>query len=162
MRKKRDKTNFKFSNRLHYTLIFIVAIILLSVGVYAYIVSPSPGTNPNPGHNLSTIAPPAGCTGGQYLRYVTIESVPHWECATPPSMPSGYLSGYEIVSRYEDSEDMSIGCPTGKVVLGGGCEANTYGISIEKSVPVTSYYWSCRFSEADAYNTVRAICASIN
>jgi hypothetical protein len=61
-----------FSNKLFYTLVAILVIILLAVGINALI----PGTAPNPGHSMETVAPPFGCASGEYLRW----NSPNWEC----------------------------------------------------------------------------------
>jgi hypothetical protein len=66
--KKRGK-KFDISNKLAYTLIVILSIILLGVGVYAI------GAVPNPGHAISQLQP---CDNGQTL----VVSGGVWTCAT--------------------------------------------------------------------------------
>ena len=77
VRKKRMKKSFLKSipNRLGYTLIVILFIVLLGIGVYAW----TPGQIPNPGHNLNMIGPPSPCTSGQVITYNGVNLV----CSTP-------------------------------------------------------------------------------
>ena len=71
------KEKFKISNRVLYTLITVGIFIILAVGAYAL----TGGIAPNPGHLITDIAPPSGCTSGQFLEF----SGGTWICATPAS-----------------------------------------------------------------------------
>lgn len=55
----------RVSNRLHYTLITIIAVLFVAVAVYAL----TPGVAPNPGHVISNVAPPSACSSGQFLKW---------------------------------------------------------------------------------------------
>ena len=63
--KKRKLNKLNISNRLSYTLITIILLSVIIVGVYAL----APGVKPNPGHLITEIAPPAGCSSGQVLSW---------------------------------------------------------------------------------------------
>ena len=71
---KRGGVTIYLSNRLLYTIIFSV-IILLTTGI-VYAVGSS--SYPNPGHNISSIGSPAGCTNGQFLQWTGTD----WTCAS--------------------------------------------------------------------------------
>ena len=58
--------NIKFSNRLSFTILSVVAVLLLATVVYADI---TPGVAPNPGHTVLQVAPPSTCTDGQFLKW---------------------------------------------------------------------------------------------
>src|SRR3990172_11638661 len=62
----------RISNRLSYTIIAVVALILLGTGVYSL----SPGVAPDPGHTFDQIDPPSGCTLGQVLQWTGSS----WSC----------------------------------------------------------------------------------
>ncbi len=75
---KRGKTiQINLSNRLLYTIIAIGVLLIAGVGVYAL----TPGTAPNPGHTIDTIAPPTGCGDGEFLQFV--DATIGWGCTTP-------------------------------------------------------------------------------
>ncbi|MFH1365326.1 MAG: hypothetical protein ABIH28_01965 [archaeon] len=59
------KSRLIISNRALYTFLFLLMGILVLGGIYAL----SPGVAPNPGHPISEIGPPAGCTAGQVLKF---------------------------------------------------------------------------------------------
>jgi hypothetical protein len=63
--KKKGGLNVKinFSNRWLYTLIALGILVIISVGVYAL----QAGVKPNPGHDLSELGVPSGCTSGQFI-----------------------------------------------------------------------------------------------
>jgi hypothetical protein len=71
---------FNISNKLGYTLIVILTIVLLGIGVYANSV----GTAPNPGHLLSTLSPDSPCSSGQVVSWNGANLV----CTTPTTLPS--------------------------------------------------------------------------
>ncbi len=89
-----------FSNRLSFTILSIIAIVLFATVVYATYVAP-PGTSggsdageiANPGHTIQDIGAPSGCAVGQYLQYqhAPTENGGYWACATitiPTATPS--------------------------------------------------------------------------
>ncbi|MFH1311027.1 MAG: hypothetical protein ABIH65_01325 [Nanoarchaeota archaeon] len=81
---KKEKNLFlnkKISNRLSYTIISLVALILVAVIVYAIV--------PNPGHPISAIEEPSGCVAGQVLTWTG--SV--WSCASVSGGGTGNISG---------------------------------------------------------------------
>lgn len=100
VRKKRMKKSFLESipNRLGYTLIVILFIVLLGIGVYAL----TPGVAPNPGHTLATIAPPSPCTSGQVITWDGVNLV----CSTP--------SANHAIEIYQApiSATAILGCPS--------------------------------------------------
>lgn len=69
---KKRASKFNISNKLAYTLIVILSIVLIGVGVYAYGGS-APSTM---GHSAGELAPPASCTAGQTLTW----SGSAWTC----------------------------------------------------------------------------------
>jgi len=71
---KRGKKKINFSNRFIFFLVTLGILGILAVGVYAL----TPGTAPNPGHDISSISPPAGCSANQYLQF----DGTNWKCAT--------------------------------------------------------------------------------
>lgn len=91
--KLKNFKKLKISNKLSYTIIAVVAIIFLSVGVYSL----TPGTAPNPGHDISSVSPPYPCANGQYLKYVESGGAGYWQCSTVSSggisTPSPCASG---------------------------------------------------------------------
>jgi hypothetical protein len=62
----------KLSNKVFYTLVAIIVIVLLAVGINALI----PGVVPNPGHDIQTISPPNPCNSGEYIRFLGGS----WDC----------------------------------------------------------------------------------
>ncbi len=71
------KIEVNIPNKVFYSLITIVALIIFGAGVYAY------GTS-NPavlGHTISEITPPTNCNG--YLKYTSTG----WSCGTPSGTP---------------------------------------------------------------------------
>ena len=102
---------------MNYTILTILFLILLGAFVYAL----TPGVAPNPGHTIGQVSPPSGCISGQVL----VWQGSSWVC----SSISPSISGYQVVKR-TSSVSGSAGqykfgptasCPSGKVVLGGGC-----------------------------------------
>lgn len=87
MARKKRAIVFNISNKLAYTLIVILSIVLIGVGVYAL----TPGVAPNPGHTIDYIAPPAGCISGQVLTWTSsgwsCQTV--WDCITKTASGTG-------------------------------------------------------------------------
>lgn len=75
MSKKKRSKKFNISNRLAYTLIIILSIVLLGMGVYAYNMPPPT----NVGHTINEIAQPSGCLANQVLTWTGSA----WTCTTP-------------------------------------------------------------------------------
>lgn len=72
--------------------------------------------------------------------------------------------GYEIVSVHVEGEDeVTVLCPTGKKVLGGGCAGGTSGDYIEASYPAGAGGWFCRkrYSLSTLQVHAWAICARV-
>ena len=63
------KIQVNISNKTFYT--FVVAIVLIALGVVVY------AQTPNPGHDADQIAPPLGCAAGEVLIWGNSDS---WEC----------------------------------------------------------------------------------
>jgi hypothetical protein len=81
MKKKRGLTiKINLSNRYLYTFIFLGILAIIGVSVYAL----TPGVKPNPGHLLSEVAPPAGCSVNQSLIWNGTDII----CGPPSSLPS--------------------------------------------------------------------------
>jgi hypothetical protein len=78
---KKGLKKFNISNKLAYTLIVILSIVLIGVGVYAL----SPGITPNPGHIIGEVALPS-CSNGQVLGMVSGS----WDCITSPTTDSRF------------------------------------------------------------------------
>jgi hypothetical protein len=78
--------------------------------------------------------------------------------------PSGGWSGYEIVFASISAPGGRANCPSGKKVIGGGCDASaTSSQKIVGSIPFSDSGWSCDFGtgstgSASAY----AICANVD
>jgi hypothetical protein len=143
------KKRLKFSNRLSYTIIAIIALALVAVGVYA---SVGAGTTPDPGHNIQSIGAPSGCLVGQYLQYVNDQrciSGPCWICAnvssvssdnwapsdlkaTTSNAPNGNFSGYKGMNDWIQTHGCSgyHVCSTGDAIdflVSGGMLPSTGG-----------------------------------
>lgn len=164
----------KISNRLHYSLVVVVTLILVSFGVYAVVPT---GSAPNPGHSIQDVGAPSSCISGQYLRYTESAeciyegegSGPCWLCETvsTPSL-SGFISDVEYVENSGYcSGGLTATCPSGKYVLGGGCSL-TYATGatdfLRRSSPTSEgNSWYCQSSYDGATScTVYAICADID
>jgi len=96
---KKRLNKFNISNKLAYTLIALSCIILLGMGVYAI----TPGVAPDPGHLLSSIAPPENCGPNEILTWTGTA----WDCVTPVT-PSNNLqcpSRTAIVDEYSSGWD---------------------------------------------------------
>jgi hypothetical protein len=65
MKKKGLNVKINFSNRWLYTFVVLGILIVIAVGVYAL----TPGVKPNPGHSLSEVGVPTGCTSGQVVSW---------------------------------------------------------------------------------------------
>jgi hypothetical protein len=65
MKKKREGIQINLSNRWLYTFIIVGILAIIGVGVYAI----PPGVAPNPGHSLSDIGVPAGCSTNDSLKW---------------------------------------------------------------------------------------------
>ena len=91
---KRDlNIHITFNNKVLYTFISFIAILIIGVGVFAL----TPGVAPNPGHLISEVAPPAGCGTNQVLQW----SGSAWTCANPVAQ-SGEVIAFNLST-----------CPTG-------------------------------------------------
>lgn len=82
--------------------------------------------------------------------------------ATGPQGPSG-ISGYDIVSQTATASFLTVNCPTGQHVLGGGFSgANGNGLPDTSSVPTASNDgWTVTQSGFSSM-TVYAICANVS
>ena len=116
--KKRLSKKFSFSNRLSYTIIAIIALALISVGVYAY-----GGTTPSVmGHSIGEVAPPSSCSSGQVLSWTGSA----WSCTTVSSSSSPITSMTSLYHTYNDCNPnfrIVLNCPSGKYPISGGCSA---------------------------------------
>jgi hypothetical protein len=65
MKKRNLDIHIHLTNRWLYTLIAIGILAIVSIGVYAYGTS-NPSTF---GHSVGELAPPPGCSAGQFLQY---------------------------------------------------------------------------------------------
>ncbi len=72
--KRTIKLQINFTNRWLYTFIAVFLLAAVGVGVYAY------GTNAPTtfGHSIGELAPPTGCSAGQFLQYQNGS----WICTT--------------------------------------------------------------------------------
>ncbi len=77
--KKKSFLDKKISNRFAYTIISVVALAIFGVFVYAVeVVVPGDQATPNPGHSISQIGTPAGCSTNQFLKW----NGNSWTCST--------------------------------------------------------------------------------
>ena len=118
MVKKRGQ-KFFVSNRVLYTFIILGIIVVLTVGAYAALLTP--GVAPNPGHLITDIAPPSGCSSGQFLEF----SGGTWMCAAATSPPSQWSnSGSNI---YYNSGNVGVGkVPSYPLDVNGIINAQSY------------------------------------
>lgn len=154
------KLNKKFSiqNRLSYTIIAVVALILLGAGVYAL----TAGGTGNPGHNIQAIGFPVGCASGQYLRLENSQACetqgvagPCWVCdnvAGGISTPSPCVSGQYLkwTGTAWQCASVTFG-GTECVVVPSGVVCPS-GYSISKYYVISSTYTNiCTRTPADYY-----------
>jgi hypothetical protein len=158
---KRDVRKFNFSKRLSYTLIAIVFLTLIGVGVYAYGTN-SPSTF---GHTFSELNAPSGCNVGQYL--MRAPTTDGWTCETPSSSSGGITSISSLnpirVEQSGTGNFVTVTCPSGKTVVGGGCYSNSPGVYQFRDYPsdtaLTS--WGCQFDNPSNLNVIAyAICVN--
>ncbi len=95
--KKGKSIQINFSNRWLYTFILLGILVIISIGVYAL----TPGVKPNPGHDLSEVGVPSGCTSGQFI---------YWNGSNLACMsqsqslcPSGTIVYYNYSNLNEDT-----------------------------------------------------------
>lgn len=74
--------DIKFSNRVLYTFMLVVIIIIAGVSVYAL----TAGTAGNPGHTMNSIAPPSECLDSQVLQWNEGNGL--WRCVDMPTSGS--------------------------------------------------------------------------
>ena len=89
MVKKKNLKNskkFQISNRLSYTIIAFVALVLAATIVYAANVNS--GGTPSPGHSISQLGSPATCVAGQFLQWTGVTPDGGWACADISSSSS--------------------------------------------------------------------------
>lgn len=148
--KKGVKKKSNFSNRLSYTIIAVLAILLVSVSVYAYTSSASTTTTSTAstaGHSINELSPPSDCNFGQALTRAQTNS--GWGCTTvaaASSVPTGASDwGYERVeSTIQYGNTFAVAnCPSGKVVIGGGCYSASSSLSVYRSYPSSNTAWTC-------------------
>ena len=102
--KRGKRLEINFTNKWLYVFIIVVVIVVIAVGIYAV----TPGTAPNPGHLLSDISPPAGCTTGQFVQFNGSD----WVCTTV-AVPTA-LYGMDILTWFvPDCPGRPLVCPSG-------------------------------------------------
>lgn len=154
---KRGGVHIHLSNKLFFTLIVIVAVVLLGVGVYAKVIAGGTG---NPGHNIQNIGAPVGCDPGEYLVYENNPGCasqgdgvgPCWQCKSISTSV-----GVRNVEVIYDAKTF-VECPTGKKLIGGGCECISG--TLVKSRPGYDESWSCGCSPHEDSPAAYAICAN--
>lgn len=103
MKKGAKKINIKinFTNRWLYTFIALGILIVVGISVYAL----TPGTVPNPGHDIQTISPPIGCSANQFLQF----NGSNWVCSSPSNSicPTGLSLKYTINYNEQETNDCS-------------------------------------------------------
>ena len=111
------KEKFKISNRILYTFIILGIIAILTFGAYAL----TGGVAPNPGHLITDIAPPSGCSSGQFLEF----SGGTWICAVVRANVSQWSnSGSNI---YYNSGNVGVGkIPSYLLDVGGITNSQSY------------------------------------
>lgn len=168
---KRGGIHIHLSNKLFFTLVAILAIILLGVGVYA-VTSPGvsggwdPGDIPTPGHTIQDIAAPSGCSYGEYLQYLSapISNGGYWACSNPVS---GTVRNVEIKTGYTTGTSGSqvgvvIPCPSGKKIIGGGCISNSNFALFDNGPNSAKTSWVCTAKALSGAGSISgyAICAN--
>lgn len=101
--KKGKAKGLNISNKLHYTIVALVAIILIAVGVYAATSYPASGA----GHNLNELAT-GSCSNDQIIKMV--EGV--WTCAADAT-GSGGTSGIASPNPCPDFSVLTWNAPNG-------------------------------------------------
>ena len=86
------------SNRAFYTLVTIGILVVLAAGIYAL----TPGVAPNPGHLITEVAPPSGCSSGQFLQF----NGTTWNCASVQQ--SSVLQGGLNVTLIQPPANVSV------------------------------------------------------
>lgn len=75
------KIEVNIPNRVFYSILFLIGLVFVVSGVYAYTTGTAvPSVM---GHTFNEIATPTGCSTGQYL--VKTSTTAGWACATPTS-----------------------------------------------------------------------------
>lgn len=162
--KKDVKNRNNISNKLSYTLLSILVILLFGAGVYAYGTS-SPATF---GHSIGELSPPSPCSNGQYLQWSQNNPTGYWVCKTPSTSSSSGISNVEVVNQNLDGcsgGTVTASCPSGKKLISGGCGVTGTGSLILKStLPTTQnngwfcYYTGTPSSGGTCY--ARAVCGN--
>lgn len=155
--KKGVKRKFNFSNKLSYSIIVVLAVLLVGVSVYAYGTS-SPSTF---GHSISEIDPPTYCGGTGYNDgYLVYQG--GWTCVNKPTTTSISTLGFERVTGSSTGTYADAVCSSGKTAIGGGCKIPASLTQIA-SYPVNSGdRWRCSVSSNPSAVTLYAyaICAT--
>lgn len=130
---KNKKRKIYLSNKLFYSLIVVLALLLIGVGVYAYNPT-SPDTLGTPsvmGHTLSEIMPPYDCQNkGSYVKY----SSGVWTCGAP----STGLNCNDCQYSFADLSPLPYGCDTPGEYLKFDGQGAMYGTWKCGNIPVTS------------------------
>lgn len=74
---------------------------------------------------------------------------------------SEVVSGIQMVSNTAYSSIVSASCPSGKIIISGGCNTADQNSAMEVSYP-SSNNWNCRFQSSDSLVYAYAICADTN
>jgi len=122
--KKKKKKGFelskRISNRLSYTIIAFVALMLIGVFVFA--------ATPNPGHDITQISPPSVCGSNQFLKWTGSA----WACADVGGGSGETPTLAEVLTEGNDAGGKSIyGVNHLNLVEGGKFYTYYYGVVIE-------------------------------
>lgn len=85
------KVEINISNRVAYSILAVLIVILIGISVYAATVIPTVDTKPNPGHSVAELGIPAGCNSNSLLYW----NGTTWTCITSFSQQgyAGYFNG---------------------------------------------------------------------
>lgn len=111
---------FKVSNRLSYTILSVIILVLAAAVVYAANIAP--GTVPNPGHSISQLGSPSSCAEGQFLKWTGVTPDGGWACAT-------VTAGGQGATQWAPSGNDIYNSNTGNVTIGSGIWGKTVQFS---------------------------------
>lgn len=142
------------SNKTFYTIISVIAILMLSVGVYAYGTSTPSAMGHSPGEIEVTVDGTATNLGAVNLASTGYVDTRVAGVATPSLNYQLVESTSQILTTINGQQYNIVWCPSGKVVVGGGCEYTPFSGRefLTRSNYVYSstsgfYGWACQYRD---------------